>query len=148
MVNDRPGLRRCFADLQALRPRVIKICVAFTTTVPKPRTTATATTHFPRFLCCTTFRAYETDHLRCSRYLRATSKHIMNKTRYHSMSEDTSTCKQPRTYLCKPPCPQPNCGQHFCRQHLRSSYTKHRQEHNNWICRILRMCRTLDTSSY
>ena len=43
------GLRPCFADLDALVPRVIELGVISTSTVSEPRTSATATTAFPRF---------------------------------------------------------------------------------------------------
>ena len=56
--------RPCFAGLDALVPRVMKLCVTRTSAVSEPRTTATATTHFPRFLDGAAFRACGTDN-RC-----------------------------------------------------------------------------------
>ena len=43
------GPRPCFAGLNALVPRVMKLGVAHTSAVSEPRTTATAATVFPRF---------------------------------------------------------------------------------------------------
>ena len=56
-----PGLCTCFADLDALVPRVVKLAVTNASAVAKPRTTATATTYFPRFRAGATFDAYGTD---------------------------------------------------------------------------------------
>ena len=54
-------LRSCFADLDALVPRVMKICATGTSAVAEPRTTASATTSFTGFLDGTTFGAYGAD---------------------------------------------------------------------------------------
>ena len=49
MDDDYLGLRLCFAGLNALVPRVIKVGVASTSAVSEPRTAATATTQLPGF---------------------------------------------------------------------------------------------------
>ena len=65
MADGRSRLRPCFADLDALVPRVVELGVHSTSAVSKPRTTATATTHFPGFGNDVAFGAYGTDcHLR------------------------------------------------------------------------------------
>ena len=43
------GLRHSFADPDALVPTVLKLGVAHTSTIPKPRTTGTTTTFFSGF---------------------------------------------------------------------------------------------------
>ena len=60
-ADGRLGLRPCFAGPDALVPRVRQLGVPSTSTVSEPRTTATATTSFARFLDGTTFEAYGTD---------------------------------------------------------------------------------------
>ena len=52
------GLRQCFADLDALVPRVVELGLTSTPTVSEPRTTATATTDFPRFSDGTALATY------------------------------------------------------------------------------------------
>ena len=52
------GLRPCFADLDALVPRVADIGVTSTSTVFEPGTAATATTAFPRFSDGTALTTY------------------------------------------------------------------------------------------
>ena len=54
------GLGPCFAGLNALVPRVLKVFVTCTSTVFEPRTTVSATTSFARFLDDTAFGAYGT----------------------------------------------------------------------------------------
>ena len=53
-----PGLWPCFAGLNAFVPLVIKVCVTCTSAVFEPRTTASATTSFARFLDYAAFGAY------------------------------------------------------------------------------------------
>ena len=60
------GLPPCFADLDALVPRVFKIGVTSSSAVSEPRTTATATTVFPRFRDGAAFATYMPDG--CRRY--------------------------------------------------------------------------------
>ena len=62
------GLRQCFAGLDALVPRVIKLGVTCASAVPKPRTTATAATISPRFRDDTAFGAYGSDGRRRGDY--------------------------------------------------------------------------------
>ena len=50
--------------MDALVPRVIKLGVTSTSTVPEPRTTATAATDFHRFRDDAAFGAYGTDDCR------------------------------------------------------------------------------------
>ena len=57
------GLRRCFAGLDTLVPRVNKLGTR-TSTVTEPRTTATAATIFFRFRDGTAFEAYGTNGCR------------------------------------------------------------------------------------
>ena len=54
-------MRQCFASLDALVPRVLKLGVASTSAVSEPRTTAAAATKFPRFGDDAAFGAYGTD---------------------------------------------------------------------------------------
>ena len=54
-------LRRCFAGLNALVPRVIKLGVTGTSAVSEPRTTATTATKFPRFRDDAAFGTGETN---------------------------------------------------------------------------------------
>ena len=54
-------MRQCFADLDALVPRVIKLGVPDTSAVSEPRTCATTTTAFPRFPDGATFAAFGPD---------------------------------------------------------------------------------------
>ena len=61
MTADRLGLRPCFADLDALVPRVTELGVTSTSAVSEPRTAATATTAFTRFRDSDTFGTYGTD---------------------------------------------------------------------------------------
>ena len=65
MADDRLGVRSHFAGLQALMPRVIKLCVVDTSAVSKPRTTVTATTHFAGSLDDPAFGAYGNDSSHC-----------------------------------------------------------------------------------
>ena len=62
------GLCQCFAGLDALVPRVIKLAVTSTSAVSEPRTTATTATYFPGFRNDPAFGAYETDGRRRSCY--------------------------------------------------------------------------------
>ena len=55
------GLSHCFADLNALVPRVIKLGVTSTSAVSEPRTAATATTTPARFGDDAAFEAYGAD---------------------------------------------------------------------------------------
>ena len=55
------GLRQCFADLDALVPRVTKLDLDSASTVSEPRTTATAATRFSRFGDDAAFEAYGID---------------------------------------------------------------------------------------
>ena len=55
------GLCPCFADPDALVPRVIELGVVSTSAVSEPRTTATATTPFARFLDGTAFGTHRAD---------------------------------------------------------------------------------------
>ena len=62
MADGCLGLRQCFAGLDALVPRVIKLLgVTSTSAVSEPRTTATAATPFARFPDGGAFGAYGTD---------------------------------------------------------------------------------------
>ena len=54
-------LRPCFAGLDALVPRVMKLGVTSTSAVSEPRTTVTAATRFPRFRDDAAFGTYGTD---------------------------------------------------------------------------------------
>ena len=54
-------LHPCFAGLDALVPRVIKLDVTSTPAVSEPRTTATTATTFPRFRDDAAFGAYALD---------------------------------------------------------------------------------------
>ena len=54
------GLGPCFAGLNALVPRVLKVFVTCTSTVFEPRTTVSATTSFARFRDDAAFGAYGT----------------------------------------------------------------------------------------
>ena len=54
----------CFASLNTLVPRVMKLDVTSTSAVSEPRTAATATTVFPGFPNGAAFAAYGTDYLR------------------------------------------------------------------------------------
>ena len=51
----------CFAGLNTLVPRVPKLCVTRTSTVPVPRTSSTATTGFYGFLDGAAIGAYGAD---------------------------------------------------------------------------------------
>ena len=57
-------MRSRFACLDALVPRVTEFCVSSTPAVSEPRTAATATTTFARFLDGTAFETHGTDHSR------------------------------------------------------------------------------------
>ena len=52
---------RGYTGLHAIVPRVLKFCVANTSTVSEPRTAATATTAFPRFRDGAAFGTYESN---------------------------------------------------------------------------------------
>ena len=52
------GLWSYFTDIDALLPRVTKVCVDCTSTVFKPRTSSTATTSFARFRDDAAFGTY------------------------------------------------------------------------------------------
>ena len=54
-------MRPCFADQDALEPRVVNVGVTSTCAVSEPRTAATTTTVFPRFRDDAAFEAYGTD---------------------------------------------------------------------------------------
>ena len=58
------GLRPCFADLDPLVPRVMKLGVTSACTISEPRTTATAATNFTGFRDDAAFGADETDSRR------------------------------------------------------------------------------------
>ena len=58
------GLRQCFARLDALVPRVIKLGVTRTSAVSEPRTTTTAATNFPGFCDDAAFRTCGADDFR------------------------------------------------------------------------------------
>ena len=64
-ADDCLGLLPWFAGLDALIPRVMKLGLARTSAVSEPRTTATATTSFPRFRDDAAFGTYGTDGRRC-----------------------------------------------------------------------------------
>ena len=66
-ANGYLGLRQCFAGLDALVPRVIKLGVTITSAVSEPRTTATAATYFPRFRDDAAFGTHGTE-CRCRSY--------------------------------------------------------------------------------
>ena len=51
-----------FAGLDALVPRVIKLCVASSSAVSEPRAAATTATTFVRFTHISAFVAYGTDN--------------------------------------------------------------------------------------
>ena len=55
------GCLERFAGLDALVPRVINLCIARTSAVSVPITTATATTNFPGFRDAAAFATYGTD---------------------------------------------------------------------------------------
>ena len=55
------GLRPCFAGLDPLVPRVMKLGVSSASAVSEPRTTATTTTNFSRFRDDAAFWACGTD---------------------------------------------------------------------------------------
>ena len=57
LFDDSAGLRECFADTDALVPRVIMFHISSTSTVFEPRTAATATTSFAGFLDGAAFEA-------------------------------------------------------------------------------------------
>ena len=61
VTDDCLGLPPCFAGLDALVPRVLKLGAASTSAVSEPRTTATATTFFTRSRDGATFGTYGTD---------------------------------------------------------------------------------------
>ena len=60
-ADDCLGLSSCFAYSDALVPRATKFCVTSTSAVSEPRTAATATTAFPRFLDGAAFAAFGSD---------------------------------------------------------------------------------------
>ena len=60
-ANGCLGLLQWFAGLNALVPRMIKLCVTSNSAVSGPRTTATTTTAFSRFRDNAAFAAYRTD---------------------------------------------------------------------------------------
>ena len=64
--DDDLGLRMCFAGLDSLVPRVIRVCVVSTSAVFEPRTSATATTSLARFVDGAAFGTYGTVHRCCS----------------------------------------------------------------------------------
>ena len=55
------GLRPYFAGLDALVPRVMKLDITTTSAVSEPRTAATTTTAFTRFLDGTAFATFAPD---------------------------------------------------------------------------------------
>ena len=62
MTDGCLGLRQCFADLDALVPRVMTLLgVTNTPAVSEPRTTATTATPFAGFPDIAAFGAHETD---------------------------------------------------------------------------------------
>ena len=131
------GLRPCFAGLDALVPRLIKFGVTSTSTVSEPRTTATTATAFSRFLDGAAFWACKTGR-DC---VYSTCRHICQNKKCEN--NHCLICARIYlhgvslwTYICRPLCPQTTCDQRFCCQHLRSVYTKHRQERNNLLGRI------------
>ena len=64
MADGCLGLRPCFAGLDALGPRVMKLSVTRASAVSEPRTSATATTTFTGFLHGAAFGAHRTDDRR------------------------------------------------------------------------------------
>ena len=58
LADGYPGLPPCSACLNALVPRVIKVCVTCTSAVFEPRTAVSATTSFARFLDDAAFETY------------------------------------------------------------------------------------------
>ena len=64
MADSCLGLGPCFAGLNALVPRVIKVCVTCTSAVFEPRTTVTAATSFARSLDDAAFGACRTEDRR------------------------------------------------------------------------------------
>ena len=59
----------------------------------------------------------------------------------HTAIHDTKTSLS-TTHLCRPGYPRPMCDQSVSRRHFRSSWTKHRHEHNNCVYQISWYCRT------
>ena len=55
------GLNSCFADPDAVVPRVAELGVTSASAVPEPRAASTATTAFPRLLDGTAFAAFRPD---------------------------------------------------------------------------------------
>ena len=62
---DPVGVCPCVAGLNALVPRVAELRVTSTAAVSEPRTAATTTTCFPRFLDGAAFEAHGPDGRRC-----------------------------------------------------------------------------------
>ena len=83
MDDDCLGLPPCFAGLQALVPRVIRLGVTSTSTLAEPGATAATTTHLTGFLCDAAFRAYGTDS-RCQDCNMRTSIQRLRAIRYTS----------------------------------------------------------------
>ena len=131
-----PGLRPCFAGMYARVPRVLNSCVTITSTVFKPGTAVTTTTHFPRFRDGAAFGAcWRTDGGRRSFWWDLMCALVKDRKKGNAATVTdpwcNTTCHKPRTYVCRPLCPQPTCDLRFCLQHLRRSCTKHHQERNN-----------------
>ena len=61
LTDGYPGLPPCSACLNALVPRVIKVCVTCTSAVFEPSTAVTATTSFARSLDDAAFGACRTE---------------------------------------------------------------------------------------
>ena len=99
-VNGCLGLRQCFAGLDALIPRVIRIGVTSGATVPEPRTAAAAATSFSRFRNDTAFSAYGPYGLRRGCYcvymdIGQNTKMKIRKQPMHGMREDLSALRWP-----------------------------------------------------
>ena len=60
------GLSPCFAALNALVPRVLKLCVVSSSAVSEPRTASTATTGFSGFRDGAALETYGADGRRCA----------------------------------------------------------------------------------
>ena len=149
-ADDCLGLRQCFARLDALVPRVIKLGITHTSAVSEPRTTATAATRFSRFRDDTTFETYGTECRRrgcwclqyvCGHWSKHKDRNMKSATAWSTRGKST----WPWTYVCRHSRPQPSCDKCFCYRHLRNSYTKHHPGRNNCLCLIFRKCHTLST---
>ena len=133
----------CFAGLNALVPRVTKVCVTRTSAVSKPRTAAGATADFARFLSNAALGTHGTDGRRCRD---CWCWHVANDQTHTKVENPTNvTIDSERvcvyrhkslTYVCRPPRLQTNCDRHFCCQHHHNRDTTRRQERNNLLAWI------------